>query len=287
MPPQPSPLPQQTISNVSRTAAALDFSAASTTVDAVETALGDINPTLLRTAADALAAWQVNREQLYAALDRAAAPIGARPAPNPAGDYTLYATSYCASDSSVYCAVDGDCSSGTCAPAAGTRRCSSGAQATACDVDADCAAPAFCLADTARATSLRSLLLAAQAPGTPPDVAASAAALTQLLSDAGAANTAGAGAQLEAVRQAAVGLAPAPYSAALATVSSALSSLGASASDANAGLDELSDAIADIPFSSLSGRVDDLQQAADELESGARPMLGQVIEVSQLVGGLE
>jgi hypothetical protein len=273
------PLPQQAVSNVSRTSAALNFAAASATVNAVETALGDVNPTQLRSVADALAAWQVSREQLYAALDRAAAPSGARPAPNPAGDYTLYAKSYCASDSSVYCTVDGDCTSGTCALAAGTRRCSAGSQATACDVDADCTAPAFCLADTGRVTSLRSLLLAVQAPGTPPDVAASAAALTQLIADAGGANTAGAEAQLEAVRQSTVGLAPATYSAALATFSSALGALGTRAAAANASLDALSDAIAAIPFSSLSGKVDDLQAAADQLESGARPMLGNVLEV--------
>jgi uncharacterized protein YoxC len=78
------------------------------------------------------------------------------------GEYRLLVQGVCAVDSTTYCSADSDCSSGTCDHIAEYRCAADGTAFTACTQDSDCAAT--CLADSGRATSLQSSLLALADP---------------------------------------------------------------------------------------------------------------------------
>jgi DNA repair ATPase RecN len=74
------------------------------------------------------------------------------------GEYRLLVQGVCAFDGTTYCSADSDCPSGICDHIAEYRCAADGTAFTACTQDSDCAAT--CLADSDRATSLQSSLLA-------------------------------------------------------------------------------------------------------------------------------
>lgn len=259
----------------------LNFTAIGVTVDALDTALGSVSPAAVTTAAGVLEAWGAFTANLTAQLERAAAPT--RAGLNPAGDYALAARAYCSGNSQFFCDADADCvvagtDHGPCfTAAAGSARCSAGAQSVPCNVDADCSGGAYCLVDLDRAVGLAWVLGAAQDPSLPPDMAAVAGSLSAMASTATGLDPGAPLVDIATAQGAVAGIDTTSASAALAGVVAALGAIDLSG--INATLASVKDEIAQVPFASVSSQITSIQGTVDDLVNSKRPLVQDALMV--------
>ena len=267
-----------------------NFSGVNASITALGAALTAVNQTALTQAEAALLAFQSSKETLVAQLTSAVAPLGSFTAPNIAGYIVLYSLGYCSGNTALYCSVDTNCSSvgaGTCTTAAaGTRRCSSGAQTTTCSSSTDCpVAGTFCLVDPPSITSgLLASLNAAQSSTVPPDMSTQVAIVNTVSTQSSAVDTSGASSSLSAASTAISGIDTTGTVALLASLGAALNAFDLSGT--NATLTSARAQIKSIPFSTFVPQVSNLISTVDDLTSNKRPLVNQALQMAVMMQGL-
>lgn len=147
----------------------IDFTSVLSQLTSFESSLSSFS--LPNSLSDALFALQDNIEATTLLLQRAVDPTAGGMNGVTKGDYLLLRQGYCTNDETSYCSSDGDCSSSVCV-GKGSYRCTEGGSHL-CDADSTCSSvssTSYCLADSSRATSLKTYLVAFSNPNALPSV---------------------------------------------------------------------------------------------------------------------